>query len=136
MILAECDRTIAAPVDVVWRLLTTAEGLAGWMAAEASVDLRPGGVITWRHDNGEVVEGEVREVVPMRRFVFTYGWATDFLPVPPGSTLVTIELDASPTHTTVSVRHAGLGAELAARHTEGWTYFIEQLAARAEEAMA
>ena len=135
MILAECDRTIAAPVDVVWRLLTTADGLGEWMAADASVDLRPGGAITWRHENGHVVEGEVREVAPMRRFVFTYGWATDFLPVPPGSTLVTIELDAGPTHTTVSVRHAGLDEAMAAQHTEGWTYFIEQLAVRAEEEM-
>lgn len=134
MILAACDRTIAAPVDVVWRLLTTADGLAEWMAVEASVDLRPGGVITWRHENGEVVEGEVREIVPLRRFVFSYGWATDFLPVAPGSTVVTVELDASPTHTTVSVRHDGLDADMAERHTEGWTYFVERLGSRAEAA--
>lgn len=132
MILAECERTIEAPVDVVWRLLTTADGLSEWMAAEATVDLQPGGIITWRHDNGETVEGEVREVVPLRRFVFTYGWATDFLPVPPGSTLVTIELDASPTHTVVSVRHAGLDEAMAVRHTEGWNHFIGRLAVRAE----
>lgn len=132
MILAECDRMIAAPVDVVWRLLTTADGLNQWMSVEATVELEPGGAITWRHDDGNVVEGEIREVVPMRRFVFTYGWATGLFPVAPGSTEVTIELDAGPTATRVSVRHTGLTADMARQHTEGWTHFIARLAERAE----
>jgi uncharacterized protein YndB with AHSA1/START domain len=132
VILAECDRTIGAPVDVVWRLLTTADGLNDWMSVDATVELVPGGVITWRHEDGNVVEGEVREVVPMRRFVFSYGWATGFLPVAPGSTEVTIELDAGPTTTHVRVRHAGLTEEMATKHTEGWTFFVGRLAERAE----
>lgn len=133
MILAECDRVIAAPVDVVWDLLTTAAGLNEWMSVDATVDLEPGGTIRWRHENGHVVAGEVREVVPMRRFVFSYGWETDFLPVAPGSTVVTIELDAGPDATRVSVRHAGLTTELAEQHSAGWTHFIDLLAERAEQ---
>ena len=60
MILASCDRLIAAPIDLVWSLISTPEGLAEWMAVEASVDLRVGGSIRWVHDNGWVVAGTVR----------------------------------------------------------------------------
>ena len=52
MMLAACDRLIAAPVDLVWSLISTSEGLREWMAVEATVDLRVGGVIRWVHDNG------------------------------------------------------------------------------------
>ena len=131
--LATCERTIDAPVDIVWDLVTTAAGLTTWMAVEASVDPTPGGAITWRHDNGEVVEGVVVEVVPMRRFVFTYGWATGFLPVPPGSTTVTIEFESIANATRVSLRHTGLSAELADRHAAGWAHFVGRWADRAEE---
>lgn len=134
MILAECDRVIDAPVSVVWKLLTTAAGLEAWMAAEAVVDARPGGTITWRHDNGEVVAGEVVEVVAERRFVFTYGWASGFLPVPPGSTTVTVQIEPAAVGTSVSIRHEGLTAELAERHAEGWNHFLDRLVVSASEA--
>lgn len=132
MILAECDRTIAAPIDVVWSLLTTPAGLNEWMSVDAVVELEPGGTIRWEHQNGHVVAGEVREVVPMRRFVFTYGWESSFLPVLPGSTVVTVELESARDATRVSVRHAGLSEPLAAQHEVGWTHFVGRLAERAE----
>ncbi|MDJ0768097.1 MAG: SRPBCC domain-containing protein [Ilumatobacter sp.] len=131
MNLATCDRVIEAPVDVVWPLLSSAEGLNQWMSIEAEVDLRPGGAIRWTHDSGWVVAGEIREVTPMRRLVFTFGWERGGFPVPRGSSVVTIELDALDAATRVRVRHEGLTAEMAAQHTEGWTMFIERLAARA-----
>lgn len=134
MILASCDRTIAAPVDVVWRLFTTADGLNEWMSVDATVELRPGGQIRWTHENGNVVAGEVRSVVPMRRFEFTYGWESGPFPVEPGSTLVTVEFEAAHDATRLSVRHGGLDADMAERHTEGWAMFIERLAGVAEAA--
>jgi uncharacterized protein YndB with AHSA1/START domain len=136
VILASCDRVIEAPVDVVWRLFTTAEGLNEWMSVEATVDLRPGGTIRWTHENGNVVSGEVRTVVPMRRFEFTYGWETGPFPVEPGSTLVSVEFIVGREVTEVSVRHSGLDREMAARHTEGWAMFVDRLAAAAEAAGA
>lgn len=132
MILAACDRMIAAPVDVVWSLFTTAEGLNEWMSVEASVDLRPGGEIRWTHENGNVVSGEVRAVVPMRRFEFSYGWQSGPFAIEPGSTVVAVEFEVAADVTRVSVRHSGLDAEMAERHTEGWTMFIGRLAAVAE----
>lgn len=132
MILAACDRSIAAPVDVVWALVSTADGLNEWMSVEATLDLRPGGTIRWVHDNGWVVAGEIVEVVPMRRLAFTYGWEAGGFPVPVGSSVVTIELEPVPAGTRVAVRHRGLTDEMARQHTEGWSMFVDRLAGVAE----
>jgi uncharacterized protein YndB with AHSA1/START domain len=130
--LASCDRVIEASVDIVWRLVSTADGLSEWMCEEAMIDLRVGGVITWRHANGWVVAGEIREIVPMRRLVFTYGWAEGGFPVPLGSSVVTMELTAVGGSTALSIRHAGLADEMAEQHTGGWTMFADVLTRRAE----
>jgi len=130
--IAACDRSIAAPVDVVWSLLVSADGLNEWMSVAADVDLRVGGVVRWTHENGAVVAGEFREIVPMRRLAFTYGWEEGGFPVPVGSSLVTIELEARGEVTDVRLRHTGLADEMAEQHEHGWALFIERLAARAE----
>jgi len=132
MMLAACDRLIAAPVDLVWSLISTSEGLREWMAVEATVDLRVGGVIRWVHDNGWIVAGTIRDVAPMRRLVYTYGWEEGGFPVPLESSLVTIELIARGAVTELTVRHEGLTPAMAEQHTGGWQMFIGRLAERAE----
>ena len=136
MNLASCDRTIAAPVDVVWSLLSTEAGLNEWMSVAAEVDLRPGGTIRWTHDNGWVVAGKFREIVPHRRLEFTYGWEEGGFPVSPGSSVVTIELEARGGATELRVRHTGLTPEMAEQHTEGWAMFVGGLALVAEGSAA
>ncbi len=132
MTIAECDRVIAAPVDLVWSLISTAEGLTEWMAAEAAVDLRVGGTIRWVHDNGWTVVGTIREVTPMRRLSYTYGWERGGFPVPLESSVVTIELTARGGVTRLSIRHDGLTPEMAEQHTGGWQKFATRLAACAD----
>ena len=132
MILASCDREIAATVDVLWSLISSAEGLNEWMSVEATVDLVPGGEIRWVHDNGWVVAGQILEVVPMRRLVFTYGWESGGFPVPVGSSEVSIELESRGGSTMVRVRHDGLSPDMAEQHTTGWNMFLDGLAERAE----
>lgn len=133
MNLATCDRSIAAPVDVVWSLISTSDGLCDWMAVEASVDLREGGAIRWVHDNGWVVSGTIVEVAPMRRLRFTYGWESGGFPVPLESSVVTIELTARGGVTDLTVRHEGLTPAMADQHTGGWKMFVERLALAAEQ---
>lgn len=132
MILATCERLVAAPVDVVWSLVSTPDGLREWMAVEATVELRVGGTTRWVHDNGWVVSGTIREVVPMRRLSYTYGWERGGFPVPIDSSVVTIELVARGAATEFAVRHSGLTPEMAERHTEGWRVFVGRLTERAE----
>lgn len=134
--IASCDRLIEAPVDLVWGLVSTPAGLNEWMSVEASVDLQPGGAIRWVHDNGWVVAGTIREVVPMRRLVFTFGWERGGFPVPLESSVVTIELGARGAVTELSVRHDGLTDEMATQHTGGWAMFVERLVERAGRPVA
>jgi uncharacterized protein YndB with AHSA1/START domain len=135
VILASCDRLVAAPVDLVWSLISTSEGLTEWMAVEATVELRVGGRIRWVHDNGWVVAGTVREVTPMRRLSYTYGWERGGFPVPLESSIVTIELTARGAVTELAIRHEGLTPEMAEQHSGGWAMFVARLADRAERLM-
>lgn len=135
MILASCDRVVAAPVDLVWSLISTSEGLTEWMAVDASVDLRVGGRIRWVHDNGWVVAGTIEEVAPMRRLRYTYGWEHGGFPVPLESSVVTIELAARGSGTALSIRHEGLSPEMAEQHSGGWEMFVGRLARRAERSV-
>lgn len=133
MIIANCDRVIEAPVDLVWSLISTGEGLTEWMAVEAEIDLCVGGTIRWVHDNGWIVAGTIREVSPMRRLSYTYGWESGGFPVPLESSVVTIELTARGGTTELSVRHDGLTPEMADQHQAGWGLFVGRLADRAVE---
>ena len=131
--LAACDRMVEAPVDVVWDLVSTSDGLTRWMAVAAEVRLEPGGQIRWRHDNGWVVAGEVLEVVPHRLLRFTFGWEEGGFPVPVGSSEVRIELESLGPRTRVRVVHADLAEDMTAPHTEGWAMFLARLAETVEE---
>jgi uncharacterized protein YndB with AHSA1/START domain len=126
--LASYEVTIAAPAQVVWAHLTTAEGLVRWVGPEATADPVPGGVLRWTHPNGATVVGRFVELVPHRRLVFTYGWEDGLLGVPPESTTVEIDLVERDGATTLRLVHRGLPPEVVPDHQRGWTYFLGALA--------
>lgn len=123
---------IDAPPATVYRLLTTADLLMEWMAPVARLDPRPGGEISWTHENGDTVSGEYIELVENRRVVFTYGWDRIDVGVPAGST--TVEIDLRPTRggTELHLVHRGLEGPMADAHAGGWANYLARLAARAE----
>jgi uncharacterized protein YndB with AHSA1/START domain len=125
--LASHEVTIAAPVEVVWAHLTTAEGLVRWIGPQATADPTPGGALRWSHPNGATVVGRFVEVVPYRRLVFTYGWEDGRMGVPPGSTTVEVDLIERHGATTVLLVHHGLPPETVRDHQRGWTYFLGEL---------
>jgi uncharacterized protein YndB with AHSA1/START domain len=127
------DRTIHidAEVAAVYELLTDAEQFVRWMAPTATLDPRPGGVVSWEHLNGDVVSGSYVELVPNRRIVFTYGWEREDVGVPPGSTVV--EIDLRPKHggTELHLVHRGLPGPMADAHAGGWANYLDRLATTA-----
>ena len=127
MRLVSYEVTIAAPVEVVWAHLTTAEGLVRWIGPEATVNPMPGGVLRWTHQNGASVVGRFVEVVPHRRLVFTYGWEDSRMGVPPESTTVEVDLVERDGATTVRLVHRGLPPETVEDHQRGWAYFLDAL---------
>jgi uncharacterized protein YndB with AHSA1/START domain len=122
--LASYQVRIAAPVQVVWAHLTTAQGLVRWVGPAAAADPTPGGVLRWTHPNGATVVGRFVEVIPYRRLVFTYGWEDGRLGVPPESTTVEVDLAEQDGVTTVRLVHRGLPPETVEDHQRGWTYFL------------
>ncbi|HEY6573028.1 MAG TPA: SRPBCC domain-containing protein [Candidatus Eisenbacteria bacterium] len=44
------EAVVDGPTDVVWRLLTTEKGMRAWLAPQADVDWRVGGLIRTHHD--------------------------------------------------------------------------------------
>ena len=129
MRLASHEVTIAAPVEVVWAHLTTAEGLVRWVGPAATADPAPGGVLRWTHPDGATVVGRFVELVPHRRLVFTYGWEDGLMGVPPESTTVEIDLVEQDGATTLRLVHHGLPPEVVKDHEQGWAYFLNELRA-------
>ena len=120
---------IDAPPDRVYELLTDPEHLAAWMAPLVRADPRPGGELTWTHHNGDTVAGAYVELVPDRRVVFTYGWQRTDVGVPPGSTVVVIDLRPKDGGTELHLVHRGLSGPMADAHDGGWANYLARLAA-------
>jgi uncharacterized protein YndB with AHSA1/START domain len=125
--LGSYELAIEAPAEVVWRLLTTGDGLVRWVGPEAAADPVPGGELRWVHPNGAVVVGHFVELVPHRRLVFTYGWEDGRMGVPAGSTMVEIELSEQDGVTTLRLTHRGLPPAAVDDHERGWAYFFGRL---------
>ena len=121
----------ASPASV-YPLLTQAELLIEWMAPIATVDARLGGEVTWTHHNGDTVVGEFLELVENRRIVFTFGWVRTDVGVPPGSTIVEIDLVPARGGTELRLVHRGLEGPMADAHAGGWSNYLHRLTARAE----
>jgi uncharacterized protein YndB with AHSA1/START domain len=122
---------IQAPAHTVFEMLTEAELLTEWMAREAEVDRRPGGVFRWVYENGDVVLGSFIEIDPPRRLVLDYGWEQPASRgIPPRSTTVEITLEEVDGATLLRLVHRGLPAAERDSHRAGWEYFLERLVTR------
>ena len=88
------ETQIAAPPATVFAFLTDPQKILSWMGAEADTDAHPGGVYLVKDvagRPGRTARGEFREVVPVHRLAYSFGWDDD-ANVPPGSSLVEIDL--------------------------------------------
>jgi uncharacterized protein YndB with AHSA1/START domain len=63
---------LPATRDDVWDALTDEDRLEEWFANDVELDLEPGGDGVFRWDDGEERHAVVEEVVPERRFTFTW----------------------------------------------------------------
>src|SRR6266480_7582206 len=97
-------RIDAAPSTVFAFLIDPAK-MVRWMGTEATLDPRPGGLYRVNVTGRERVRGEVVELVPDRRLVFTWGWEDGTLSVPPGASTVEISLEPDGDGTLVRLTH-------------------------------
>jgi uncharacterized protein YndB with AHSA1/START domain len=123
---------IAAPPAAVFALLTDPEKILRWMGTEADVQPHPGGLYLVNVTGARMARGYFREVVPVHRLAYSFGWDGSE-EVPPGSSLIEIDLVDEPEGTLLRLTHSGLpSAEQRASHAEGWAHYIGRLATVAD----
>lgn len=115
---------IRAPRETVFRYFTDSERFAAWWGAGSEIDPRPGGRVRIRYPNAVVASGEVVEIDPPGRIVFTYGYEGEGKPIPPGGSTVAVNLSESARGTVVALTHDCPGApvEIGVEHVQGWRY--------------
>jgi uncharacterized protein YndB with AHSA1/START domain len=113
--------TIAARRETVFRYFTDSERFAAWWGAGSRIDPRPGGKVHISFPGDVVGGGEVVEIAPVERIVFTYGFASG-RPIAMGASLVTITLAETPRGTVLRLRHELPTAEARDEHVQGWRY--------------
>jgi uncharacterized protein YndB with AHSA1/START domain len=122
---------IDAPIEVVFDFFVRPELLVRWIGIASDLDARPGGRFRFELLPGEFCSGEYVEVLPPRRVVFTWGWESGAIPVPPGSSTVEIDLEPAGDGTRLRLTHHGLTPEHREMHDDGWSRFLPRLAAAA-----
>lgn len=127
------EKTIAAPIEVVWNTYTTPEDIKVWNAASpdwhttaASVDLREGGAFSSRMEAkdgsmGFDFAGTYTRIIPHKRIVYAFGdraACVDFNPDGDGVN-VQITFDSEPAHSVEQQR-------------QGWQAILDNFARHVE----
>jgi uncharacterized protein YndB with AHSA1/START domain len=122
---------IDASPETVWEFLVDPEKSVRWMGMSATFDARPGGEYRCGVIPGNTASGAFVEVEAPRRLVFTWGWEPGedgANRVPPGSSVVEIELEAEGNGTRLRLTHRDFpNAEAAKGHATGWDHYLGRL---------
>jgi uncharacterized protein YndB with AHSA1/START domain len=122
------ETRIAAPPAALFAFLTDPEKILGWMGTQAQLEPEPGGIYLLNVTGARFARGSFREVVPVHRLAYSFGWDGSEA-VPPGSSLVEIDLIEQQDGTLLRLTHSGLpSAQQCAGHAEGWAHYLGRLA--------
>jgi uncharacterized protein YndB with AHSA1/START domain len=124
------ETQIAAPPATVFAFLTDPEKIVSWMGSEAKTEMHLGGLYLLKGvgHRGRVARGAFREVVPVHRLAYSFGWDGDD-EVPPGSSLIEIDLIDRDGGTLLRMTQSGLPtAAQCAGHDMGWAHYLGRLA--------
>jgi uncharacterized protein YndB with AHSA1/START domain len=112
---------IAAEKTTVFRFFTDSKRFADWWGAGSNIEGRKGGQVQICYPNGVKAGGEVIEIEPPGRIVFTYGYESG-KPIPTGSSRVTISLKDHAEGTELTLIHDFSDAAVRDAHVQGWRY--------------
>jgi uncharacterized protein YndB with AHSA1/START domain len=125
---------IEASPETVFEFFVDPKKVTRWLAAEATLDPRPGGICYQVHpgdpsdDRSFHMQGEFLEVDRPKRVVFSWGFTEPDVGVEPGASTVEVTLAPVGTSTRVRLVHRGLPTAAVADHTGGWTALLPRLA--------
>lgn len=121
------EMTIDADAATVFAFFTGPERLIRWIGVTAELEPQSGGIMLVEVHPGHVARGEFKEVVPVSRLAYTWGWEGS-AKVPPGSSLIEVDLAPKNGRTLVRFTHSGLPATEVPGHREGWMHYLDRLA--------
>ena len=124
---------IAAPPATVFAFLTDPQKILSWMGTDATTEAHPGGLYLVKGigERANVARGAFREVVPVHRLAYSFGWEGKE-EVPPGSSLIEVDLIGRDGGTLLRMTQSGLPNEAqCASHDKGWTHYLGRLAVAA-----
>ena len=117
------ERTVViqAARDVVFTYFTDTARWARWWGAGSTIDARRGGAVQIVHPGGVQVAGEILEIDPPGRLVFTYGYVSG-TPMPVGGSVVTIQLHDDAAGTRLNLSHVFADEKLRDEMVQGWRF--------------
>ena len=119
---------VAAPQATVFAFLTDPDKIMRWLGTNATVEPHPGGIYLVSVGGRYAARGEFTEVIPVHRLAYSFGWE-EREAVPPGSSLVEIDLFEKGAGTLVRLTHSGLpNEEECAGYKKGWDHYCRRLA--------
>ena len=117
---------IKAAPQVVFAYFVDPARLVRWMGQVARVDAVAGGEFS-ADINGVLIRGHYVALNPPYHIEIAWGeWGNAAMP--PGSSRVTIDLEATETGTSLTLTHSGLPKVEAEKHAMGWPHFLGRLA--------
>src|SRR4051812_20524564 len=132
----EREISIAAPVEVVWRVVTEPEHVSGWFSDSVELDLRPGGGVVLRWDEHGTVHGRIERVEPPHLFSFSWAVHPELDGAEGGLTLVEFRFSEEGGSTRLKVvesgfRDLGVADDEKQRHLDGhrrgWQIELDEL---------
>ncbi len=117
------ERTVVirAPRALVFRYFTDNQRWSAWWGAGSTIAAQPGGKVYIRYPNGVEASGEVVSVSEPASIRFTLGYASG-KPMPPGGSMVTIELEEVAQGTRLHLLHEFSDSSARDQHVQGWRF--------------
>ena len=117
----ERELLLDAPAEEVWKAVSDEAMLRDWLVAEIELDLRPGGAVLCRTEDGEQRPGAVELVEEGERLAFR--WQRDGA----AQSRVEFRVEETDSGTRLTVTETELEAKAAAEASEGWRQRLEAL---------
>jgi uncharacterized protein YndB with AHSA1/START domain len=121
---------IAAAPGIVFGFLTDPRLMAKWFGLSHELEPRPGGVFRVEVSRGNIARGRYVEVKRPSRVTFTWGWEvadSDLAMLPPGASLVEIDLEPKDGGCLLRLRHSRLPAGAVPIHRERWSLYLDRI---------
>lgn len=120
----EREIVIRARRALVFRYFTDSARFARWWGEGSTIDGRVGGKLAIVYPGGTRATGEVLELRPPERIVFTYGYEGEQKLIAPGGSRVTVTLAEDPLGTRLHFLHELADAGARDQHVQGWRYHL------------